>query len=177
MVKPIIIIVGAIPAIIALLIAVPLITKPEIPFSASTPSDVIELEYTKYHLEKISFTVTDRFSAQKSEILVIKNNGNAIYRITEEGITKPEQSSQLDDEIMKKLKALIKETGFMFIPSESFPVENDVDEYLKSSLKISFNDQVNQIHWPEQNATKKFVPPIITIVETELDQIIAQLIE
>jgi hypothetical protein len=39
------------------------------------------------------------------------------------------------------------------------------------------NGEVKQIHWPEQNATEKFVPPIITMIEAELDYIISQLIE
>lgn len=177
MVKPIIIAVGAIPAILALLIAVPLITKSEIPFSASNPNDVIELEYTKHQLKKISFGVTERLVAQKSEILLVKNDGELRYTVTEDGITKPDKLSDLDDETMKKLRALIKETGFISIPNESFPIIDDVDEYQKSSLKITLNGVVNQIHWPEQNATEKFVPPIITMVESELDHIIEQLIE
>ena len=177
MVKPIIIAVGAIPAILALLIAVPLITKSEIPFSAINPDDVIELEYTKHQLKKISFGVTERLVAQKSEILLVKNDGDLRYTVTEDGITKPDKLSDLDDETMKKLRALIKETGFISIPNESFPIIDDVDEYQKSSLKITLNGVVNQIHWPEQNATEKFVPPIITMVESELDHIIEQLIE
>ena len=177
MVKPIIIAVGAIPAILALLIAVPLITKSEIPFSAINPDDVIELEYTKHQLKKISFGVTERLVAQKSEILLVKNDGDLRYTVTEDGITKPDKLSDLDDETMKKLRALIKETGFITIPNESFPIIDDVDEYQKSSLKITLNGVVNQIHWLEQNATEKFVPPIITMVESELDHIIEQLIE
>ncbi len=177
MVKPIIIAVGAIPAILALLIVVPLITKSEIPFSAINPDDVIELEYTKHQLKKISFGVTERLVAQKSEILLVKNDGDLRYTVTEDGITKPDKLSDLDDETMKKLRALIKETGFISIPNESFPIIDDVNEYQKSSLKITLNGVVNQIHWPEQNATEKFVPPIITMVESELDHIIEQLIE
>ena len=177
MVKPIIIAVGAIPAILALLIAVPLLTKSEIPFSASNPNDVIELEYIKHQLKKISFGVTERLVAQKSEILLVKNDGDLRYTVTEDGITKPDKLFDLDDETMKKLRALIKETGFITIPNESFPIIDDVDEYQKSSLKITLNGVVNQIHWPEQNATEKFVPPIITMVESELDHIIEQLIE
>jgi len=177
MVKPIIIAVGAIPAILALLIAVPLITKSEIPFSASNPNDVIELEYTKHQLKKISFGVTERLVAQKSEILLVKNDGDLRYTVIEDGITKPDNLSDLDDETLKKLRALIKETGFISIPNESFPIIDDVKEYQKSSLKITLNGVVNQIHWPEQNATEKFVPPIITMVESELDHIIEQLIE
>ena len=177
MVKPAIIIIGAIPVIFAILIAIPLITTPEIPFSAVNPNDIIELEYTKHYLKKISFGVTERVEAQKSEILVIQNNGDIRYTVTEEGIITPDKFSNLDEEKMKKLTALIKETGFMSIPSESFPVQDGVEEYQKSSLKVTLNREVKQIHWPEQNTTEKFVPPIITIVASELDQIIAQLIE
>ena len=72
---------------------------------------------------------------------------------------------------------MIKETGFIAIPSESFPIKDDVDEYQKSTVKITLNGVVNQIHWPEQNATDKFVPPIITMVELELNQIIDDISE
>ena len=177
MVKPIIIIVGAIPVIFALLIGISLISQPEIPFSAANPNDKIEIEYTKHQLKEVSFGVAERVGAQKSEILSIQNNGDARYTVTEEGVTKPDKHSTLDEAKMKKLTALIKETGFISIPSESFPVNDNVTEYQKSSLKITLNGEVKQIHWPEQNATSKFVPPIITMVEAELDLVISQLIE
>jgi hypothetical protein len=177
MVKPVILIVGSIPVIFALLIAIPMITQLEIPFSAANPNDIIQFEYTKHQLKQVSFGVTERVGAQKSEILSIQNNGDVRYTVTEDGVTSPDKLSKLDGEKIKKLTALIKETGFMSIPSESFPVIDDVNEYQKSSLKITLNGQVKQIHWPEQNATEKFIPPIITIVESELDQIISQLIE
>lgn len=177
MVKPVIIIVGAIPVIFAILIGISLISQPEIPFSAANPNDKIKIEYTKHQLKEISFGVTERLESQKSEILSIQNNGDTRYTVTENGVTKPDKFSTLDKEKMKKLTALIKETGFISIPSESFPVDDDVKEYQKSSLKVTLNGQVKQIHWPEQNATEKFVPPIITMVEAELDQVISQLIE
>lgn len=177
MVKPVIIIVGAIPVIFAILIGISLISQPEIPFSAANPNDKIQIEYTKHQLKEISFGVTERLESQKSEILSIQNNGDTRYTVTENGVTKPDKFSTLDKEKMKKLTALIKETGFISIPSESFPVDDDVKEYQKSSLKVTLNGQVKQIHWPEQNATEKFVPPIITMVEAELDQVISQLIE
>ena len=177
MVKPVILVVGAIPVIFAILIAIPMITQTEIPFSAVNPNDVIEFEYTKHQLKQISFGVTERTAAQKSEILSIKNNGDVKYTVLEDGITKPDKISKLDENKVKKLTALIKETGFMSIPSEPFPINENVTEYQKSSLKITLNGKVNQIHWPEQNATEKFVPPIITMVEAELDQVISQLID
>ena len=177
MVKPVIIIVGAIPVIFALLIGISLVSQPEIPFTAANPNDVIEFEYTKHQLKEVSFGVTERVGAQKSEILSIQNNGDVRYTVIEEGVPKPDKFSKLDEDKMRKLTALIKETGFISIPSESFPVNDDVKEYQKSSLKITLNGQVKQIHWPEQNAAAKFVPPIITMIEAELDYIISQLIE
>ena len=177
MVKPIILAAGAIPVIVALLIAIPLITKPDIPFSAANPYDTIEIEYTKHQLKKIDFGVTEREGSQKTEILLIKNNGETKYSVTKEGYPQPEIQSELSEQRIRKLTALIKETGFIEIPSESFPVKDDVTDYQKSNVKITLNGQIKQIHWPEQNATEKFIPPIITMVESQLDQIIEQIRE
>ena len=177
MVKPIMLAVGSIPVIVALLIAIPLITKPDIPFSAANPNDTIRIEYTKHQLKKISFGVTDREAAQKTEILLIKNNGETEYSVTKEGYPQPQLKSKLSEKQIKKLTALIKETGFIEIPSESFPIKDDVIDYQKSNVKIILNGQIKQIHWPEQNATEKFIPPIITMVESQLDQVINQISE
>ena len=177
MVKPIILVIAAIPAIIAILIAIPLITKSDIPYSAANPNDVIEIEYTKHQLKKISFGVTERIGAQKTEILLIQNNGEIKYTVTEDGYPKPDVKSNLDDQTLRKLKALIKETGFISIPSESFPIRDNVTDFQKSNIKITLNGRVNQINWPEQNATDKFIPPIIFMVESQLDKIAEQISE
>ena len=172
MVKPIILVLGAIPAIIAILIAMPLITKTEIPFSAANSGDTIEFTYTKHQLKKISFGVTERIGAQKTEILNIKNDGQMKYSVVEDGLPKPEISSRLDEDRLHRLKSIVKETGFITIPSESFPIMENVTEYQKSNVKITLNGKTNQIHWPEQHVTTKFIPPIITMVEAQLDEIV-----
>jgi len=177
MVKPIVLAIGAIPAIVALLIAIPLITKPDIPFSAANPNDTIEIEYTKHQLKKISFGITDQIASEKTEILLIENDGEVKYTVTKEGYPQPEITSKLSREKLQKLTALIKETGFIAIPSESFPVRDNVTEYQKSNVKVTLNGQSKQIHWPQQNATDKFIPPIITMVESQLDEIIKEIIE
>ncbi|MEK6818280.1 MAG: hypothetical protein AABZ37_07530 [Thermoproteota archaeon] len=177
MVKPIVLVIAAIPAIIAILIAIPLITRSDIPYSAANPNDVIEIEYTKHQLKKISFGVTERIGAQKTEILLIKNNGEIKYTVTEDGYPKPDIRSHLDDQKLRKLKALIKETGFISIPSESFPIRDNVTDFQKSNIKITLNGRVNQINWPEQNATDKFIPPIISMVGSQLDKIAEQISE
>lgn len=175
MVKPIVIVIAAIPAILAILIAIPLLTQPEIPYSASNSSDVMEIEYAKYQLKKISFGVTERLGAQKTEILLIKNNGEIKYSVTEDGYPKPDIKSTIDEQKLRKLKALIKETGFISIPSESFQIRDNVTDFQKSNIKVILNGRINQINWPEQNATDKFIPPIISMVESHLDNIIEQI--
>ena len=49
---------------------------------------------------------------------------------------------------------MIKETGFMEIPSDSFPVSEGISDYQKSVIKVTLNGQERQINWVEQNATK-----------------------
>jgi hypothetical protein len=164
MVKPIHYALGAIPVIVALLISVPLITKNEIPISAANSFDYLEIEYTKHQLKKISNSY-------------IKNDGTLKYSVTELGYLQPDIRSKLDEKKLNKIRALIKETGFIAIPSESFSIIESVTEYQKSNVKVTLNGEVNQIYWPEQNATSQFIPPIITMVEYELDQIISKISE
>ena len=172
MIKPAYLVLGAIPVIVALLISVPLLTKNEIPISAANSYDKIEIEYTKHQLKKIFYGVTERVGAQKTEILYIKNDGKLKYSLIENGYIEPDLRSNLSPEKLLKIKALIKETGFTAIPSESFAILQNATDYQKSNIKVTLNGHVNQIHWPEQNATSDFIPPIITMVELELDNII-----
>lgn len=175
MVKPFYLALGAIPIIVALLISVPLLIKNEIPTSAAHSFDTVEIEYTKHQLKKVSHGITERVGSQYTEILVIKNNGDIKYTVSDQGYLRPDIKSKLDDAKLAKIRALIKETGFISIPSESFPVYENATEYQKSNVKIILNGKSNQLHWPEQNVTSGFIPPIITMVETELDSIIDDL--
>jgi len=177
MAKPIIFIIGAIPIILALLIMIPMLTETEIPSAAVNPNDTIHIEYTKHDLRVISFGVTEKTAAESTEILIIKNDGTAQYnKITEDG-GQSQIMSSINDEKLQKLTALIKETGFMSIPKESFPIQEDVTDYTKSTIKITLNGQKSQIFWPDQDATDRLIPPIITMLESELDEVIKQIIE
>jgi hypothetical protein len=174
MVKTSLIIVSAIPIFFAILIAASLFNQQEIPTTAVVPEDKISIEYTKHQLKLVSFGVTERAGSQFTEILTIKDNGEIKYSVIEEGYPKPDKKSTISNEKLTKLTALIKETGFMEIPTDSFSVRDGVTDYQKSTIKVTLNGKTRQINWVEQNATDHFVPPIITMVELELDQIINQ---
>ena len=175
MVKPVLLIFFAIPVILAGIIAIQLITSTEVPITAVDKFDVIEIEYTKHNLTKISFGVTERLVSEKSEVLIIKNNGDIIYTLIEDGLAKPNITSKINEEKKTRITAIIKETGFMSIPTDSFLIDDNIDKYLKSNVKITLNGKTTQIFWPEQNVTEQLIPPIITYVETELDSVINEI--
>jgi len=175
MVKPVLLIFFAIPVILAGIIAIQLITSTEVPITAVDKFDVIEIEYTKHNLTKISFGVTERLVSEKSEVLIIKNNGDIIYTLIEDGLDKPNITSKINEEKKTRITAIIKETGFMSIPTDSFLIDDNIDKYLKSNVKITLNGKTTQIFWPEQNVTEQLIPPIITYVETELDSVINEI--
>jgi len=177
MVRPIMILIGAIPVVMALLIVIPQLTKPEIPVTAADSNDIISIEYSIQHLKKIPFGITDTVGATKTELLSIQNDGNVRYSVMIDGKPEPDIETILEKDTMKKLKALIKETGFMQIPKNSFTVKNDVSEYDKFRIKITLNGIASNVQWPEQNATSEFIPPLITHVKDELDGIISEIIE
>ena len=177
MARPILLLIGAIPVVIALLIGIPQLTKPEIPVTAADSNDVILIEYSVQHLKKVQFGVTDTIGATRTELLLIQNDGNAIYSVTVNGTPEPDIKNTLEKDTMKKLKALIKETGFMQIPKSSFTVKNDISEYDKFGIKVTLNGITNTIQWTEQNATSESIPPLITHVKDELNGIISKIIE
>ena len=177
MVKPTVIAICSIPVIFALLIAIPMLTSTDIPISAINPNDKLEIEFTKHDLRIVSFGVTDKAVADSTRVLIIENDGTVQYTEIKDGVNKSQITSSISDEQLQKLTALVKETGFMSIPKESFPIKDDVEIYTKFTIKIMLNDARTQIFWPEQDATEKFIPPIITMLESELDGIISQIIE
>ena len=177
MVKPILILAGAIPIIIAVLIVIPLVTSIEIPRIAVDPDDNVQIEFTKHQLIKSSFGVTERFGAKQTEIISIENDGSIKYSLIKDSIPEPERNSALDIATKMKLAAMIKETGFLAIPTDSFTIRDDINEFVKFGVKITYNGEVSQLYWPEQDATEKFIPPMITMIEEELESIIDELRE
>ena len=177
MVKPFILAIGAIPVIFAILIVVPMVTMTDIPISAINSNDNVNIEFTKHDLRVVSFGVTDKTIADSTQVLTIDNDGAVQYTEVNDGVNQSLVKSSIGDAQLQKLTAMIKETGFMSIPKESFPIKDDVESYTKFTVKITLNDARTQIFWPEQDATEKFIPPIITAVEFELEGIISKIIE
>lgn len=175
MVKPIILILGAIPILAAIFIVVPQLTRPEIQSSAINSEDVMSLQYTKEHLEKVSFGLTQSIGADTAEVLTIQNDGSTVYSLTKNGYSEPDVKYQLSQDELTKLKALIKETGFVDIPNNVYQVKPDATDYEKYSIQVTFDGQTVNLQWADQNASQEFVPPIINQVQSSLDGIISEI--
>lgn len=165
-------ILGAIPAAMALLLVIPLLTQPDIPFTAAVPQDDIEIEYTVHDLRRVSFGVTERLGADRTSILTIERDGDVRLFQTKEGYSEPTIYDTISENEVIRLIALIKETGFIALPENTFPVRDDITEYTRHTVKVTLNGAELKVTWPEPNATDKFIPPIITQVEGTLDLIL-----
>lgn len=177
MTRLLLLLIGAIPVLAAVFIVIPQITRPEIPITAVDPNDVLLIEYSKQHLKRVDFGVTERLGAQETELLLIQDNGKITYSVTKNGYPQPDLKSILEKSKLKQLTALIKETGFMQIPKDSFATKSNIDEFSKYTVKVTLNDKSRIIQWADQNATEDFVPPLVTQVQLELDNIIAEIME
>ena len=175
MVKPIIVGVAAIPVILAILIVIPMVTMEKIPTSAINPNDNVHIEFTKHDLRLVSFGVTEKSVADMTQVLIIENDGSVQYTDVKDCVNQSLVKSSISDEQIQKLAAMIKETGFMSIPKDSFPIKDDIEKYTKFMVKITLNDAKTQIFWSDQDATEKFIPPIVTAVEEELVGIIDEI--
>ena len=65
----------------------------------------------------------------------------------------------------------------MEIPSDFFPIKDNVIEFEKFGIKVTLNSQTRHIQWTDQNATDKFVPPIVLALESEMESIIDKIID
>lgn len=175
MAKPIVLILAAIPILAAIFIVVPALTRPQVPSSEVNSDDTLTLQYTKEHLQKISFGVTQSVGADTAEVLTIQNDGSAVYSLTKNGYSNPDVKFQLSNENVTSLKSLIKETGFTAIPDTVYQTKPDASNYEKYGLSVTLDGKTVNLQWADANASQEFVPPIITQVQSTLDGIIGEI--
>ncbi|MDE1762967.1 MAG: hypothetical protein KGH88_01830 [Thaumarchaeota archaeon] len=175
MVKPIVLILAAIPILAAIFIVVPQLTRPEIQSAVVNSEDVMAIQYTKEHLQKISFGMTQSIGADTAEVLTIQSDGSATYSLTKNGYSNPDVKYQLSKDEFTKLESLIKTTGFVGIPDTVYQVKPDAANYEKYGLHVTLDGKTVNLQWADQNASQDFIPPIITQVQSSLDDIVSEI--
>ena len=160
---------GAIPAIVAILIVIPLFTTDRVPPTTLLPTDTLEFKYTQ-HLVVAASGMPARGSALESSVLEIDDSGSATLIVVGGGEAY-ESDAQVDDESLHRLRALIKETGFMEITPMTFLPDVQPPEYELYALSVVLNGDQKNVRWSSNDTKTNFVPPIIVTIQEELDAI------
>lgn len=163
----------AVAAIVATLLVVPLITRDNVPPSALLPTDVLEFEYAQRTIVA-SGDIIEREHAVESRVLAIDDSGRAtLYVGSDSGTT--ESGGLADDESLHRLRALIKETGFLKIAPSAFLPDERPDTYELYTLSVTLNGKQKSVRWSAGEDGENFVPPIIIMIQDELDAIRSRL--
>mgnify|MGYP004144857101 CR=1 FL=1 len=169
--KKILIGITIIPIIIMLVIAIPKISPGGEQISTNTIS-VMRVEFIKEDIKRVSYGVTERAGAIKSEILVIDEKGKAFYDLKVDGEKGVDIRFKVSSQDIKRLKGLITDTGFMHIPKSEFAVKNNKSEFTRYKLNVSLDNQAKTVQWVDQSASKDFVPPLLTMMSDAITKII-----
>ncbi len=168
------IVAGAIPVAVAILIAVPLLTVERVPATTLLPNDMIDIEHTMRHITTVP-GVIERERALESRVLRIDASGDAKLLVaTADGTS--EHGAQLGADTLQRLRALIKETGFMSITPSSFVSEILPAEYELHTLRVGLNGDERTVRWSEHDSPDSLVPPLILAVREELGKIAGMLV-
>lgn len=165
--------IGAIPVAVAILIAVPLLSMDRVPATTLLPGDMVAFEHTRRHMEPAP-GIVERERAVASRVLEIDASGAARLVLTEGGATS-EHSARLGDGELQRLRALVKETGFMSIAPRSFVDGGLSGEHYIHALRVTLNGEERRLRWSEDASGEGPAPPIVLAVREELDAIAGSL--
>ena len=157
---------ATIPIIIALVIAIPKMSPGD--QTTTSTSAQMRIQFVKEDMRRVSFGVTETVGAQKSETLIINNDGNAFYNVDVEGEKGSQTRFQVDAKEVKRIKALVAETGFMQIPKEQFDVMDNATEFTRYTLTVSLDGSTKTVQWVDETASEDFVPALLTMLRDTL---------
>jgi len=163
--KRLLIVIAFVIVIIALAIAIPKISPGG---QATTTPTEMRIEFIKEEMKRVSFGVTESIGAQKSEALTITEDGTAFYNVNVEGERGSQTKFQADAEELKRIRALIAETGFMQIPKEQFDAGDNVTEFTRYTLTATLGSNTKTIQWVDEESSKDSVPALLTRLKDSL---------
>lgn len=169
--KKILIAVAVIPVIIAISVAIPRISPGADQVPATTTvsaSSQISIQFVKEDMRRVSFGVTENIGSEKREILIINSDGSALYNLDAEGGKGSQTRFKVDSVDLKRIKALVAETGFMQLPMERFTLKDDAQEFKRFTITVNVDSQTKRIQWFNESATEDFVPPLLLRIEAML---------
>ena len=163
---------GAVTVAFAAAFAFALVTSTAVPPTTLVPDDEIEFEYAERKVAAVAGAV-ERERVIESRVLEIDGGGLARLLVAR-GLEVSDSELQVDDGSLHRLRALVKETGFMEITPASFLAEERPPEYDLYTLGVRLNGVQKDVRWTS-NSTENFVPPLVVAIQHELDAVRAGL--
>jgi len=160
--KKVLLALAAIAVMIALAIAISKTSPGDQASSTTNTSAQIKIEFVKEDMKRVSFGVTETGGTRGSERLIINNDGTALYNASVEGGKGSQNRFQVDPQELKRIRALVSETGFMQITKEQFDPRNDAIEFTRYTLTVSLDSSTKTIRWVDESSAKDFAPALLT---------------
>lgn len=155
MAKKFVLVLAAAVAVMAVLIVLPNLTQ-------QSPSN-LGIEYSRQQVERTDAGLVTR----SADLLSIKEDGSATYA----PVGGQERNITVTGDELKRIRALITETGFLQIPVTNYPLSEDATEFTRYALRVRTDDGQKTFNWVNAEASANIVPPIITNVGSQLDAI------
>lgn len=156
-------------SIVAVLLITPLLTTEKVPPSALLPTDVIEFEYAQQSISVVSGSAGGPMTLE-SRVLEIDGDGNVRLHVSNDSGT-DSYESVVDGEMLRRLGALVKETGFFEITPLTFLPDERPEMYDLYTMSVSLNGLEKSVRWSTGGVLENFVPPILVMIQEELDSI------
>lgn len=165
MVNKFLIAIAAIVVVMAVLVALPSIG------GQNNSTQELRMNYVRDHIARMESGLVD---VTTREVLAIANDGSVTYTRTDfyPTTTTDERRFSLSSDELKRLKALIFETGFLQIPITSYEEKQGLANYTRYQIAVYQGDSPETFNWFNPEASQVQVPPIITNIGSQLDAII-----
>lgn len=170
--KKVLIAAATIPIIITLVIAIPKISPGSDQTATTGTSLQVRIQFANETMKRVSFGVTENVGAQRSETLIIENDGTAFYSVNAEGEKGSQTRFKVNNDDLKRVKALIVETGFMQIPKEQFAPRDDITQFIRYTLTVDLNGNTKTIQWVDEPSAKDFAPALLANLADTMGRII-----
>lgn len=155
MAKKFVLVLAAAVAVMAVLIALPNLSQ--------EPQSALGIEYSRQQVERTDAGLV----TLNADLLSIKEDGSATYT----PVGGQERNITVTGDELKRIRALITETGFLQIPVTNYPLSEDATEFTRYALRVRTDDGQKTFNWVNPEASAGIVPPIITNVGSQLDAI------
>lgn len=141
-------------------------------------NNVVSIEYGKQYMFRNGSNPEQLNHASLYAVfLTLENNGSANYNKLDMNGNHYTKNFSINGTELRKLKALVLETGFIHIPEQDGTANQIPGNYTKYQLKVTVNNLQKVMSYSDPSARGVTVPPIVTGIAGELEYLLSRNVE